>query len=188
MPCSACSPSRLGKQNDGALLALAHLLGGFPDDQERPAHIDAHDLLEIIDRCLEDRPAPAQHAGAGNRHINVAKLAARGGEGVNDDLLVARVALESHCLAANLLDLACGLSRRARSPVENGDVCPKVGQCQSRFAADARAAAGHERHLALVGKAGKCLARGHGFAFIWIAPLWVGAPPPGNVMRHRRPA
>ena len=76
-------PVEAGEQHDCARAARTHLTCGLAHHEEGAAHIDAHDMLEVLDRGLEHRAARAQHAGAGDRDVHVAERTPRGLEGAS---------------------------------------------------------------------------------------------------------
>ena len=132
--------------------ARAHIARGLAHHEEGAAHVDAHDLLEVLDRGLEHRAALAEHAGAGDGRVDIAEGAPGRCEGIDDGLLVSGIALDGEGTAADLLDALGGCRRRAGGPVEHRDVRTEIGQRECRLQPDAGAAAGDERGPAADGR------------------------------------
>src|ERR1700686_542369 len=65
------------QKHDRTGAARAHLPRRLAPQQERAAHIDAHHLLEIVERRLEHRSALAEDARTGDRDVYWSKLLPR---------------------------------------------------------------------------------------------------------------
>jgi hypothetical protein len=110
------------------MLSRPHLFRGFACDKERATHIDAHDRVEVDDRCLPDRTATAEDPGAGNCDVYWSDFVCYELEGCDHHILRGHVALDGNRATPKLSHLhRRGLSC-ARFPIDNRDISTELGE------------------------------------------------------------
>lgn len=129
-------------------LLVLHDLEGFLGAQERAGQDRADHRLPALERQFLDRRRSAK-PGIVEQDVEPAIGLLGPGEECVYRIGIADIGRHAECFALGALDLADNRLQRLRPAAGDDDRKPLLGQRQCRGLADAAAAAGNERHLAV---------------------------------------